>query len=161
MAACTAPRLSSHLIYLHLSSGYTLYSVWIWVHMPLQQPSGQETGDLCHWVLWQACLGTPLHHSAASDESNRTTGVMMTEPNRSSTRQRGKGMGRKRDRLEVGGLVQPAKPESVQGQPPPGRVCPQLLRGPTGPSGDCLCLAEQGCVDSHRDATSTWMLLQP
>lgn len=53
---CLHSFTRSHLIYLHLSSGYTLPVLSGYGrHMPLQQPSGQETGDLCHWVLWQAC----------------------------------------------------------------------------------------------------------
>lgn len=53
---CLHSSTRSHLIYFHLSSGYTLPVLSGYgQHMPLQQRSGQETGDLCHRVLWQAC----------------------------------------------------------------------------------------------------------
>lgn len=106
-------------------------------------------------------LVTPPRHSTASDEGNRTIGVMMTEGTEAQQGRKGERDGKKERQVGSGGLFQPAKLKPVQGQHPSGRVCPQLLRGPTGPSGDCLSgLAEQGCY-SHRDATGTRMLLQP
>ena len=79
--------------------------------------------------------------------------MMMTEGTEAQQGRKGERDGKKERQVGSGGLFQPAKLKPVQGQHPSGRVCPQLLRGPTGPSGDCLSgLAEQGCY-SHRDAT--------
>lgn len=110
---CLHSSTRSHLIYLHLSSGYTLlFCPDTGGTCPSNNPQVRRQ-EICATGSYGRLVRYPPHHSAASDESNRPTGVMRTERDGKKERQAGSG-----------GLFQPAKLKSVQGQHPPGRVCP-------------------------------------